>query len=569
MSILRWFGFDEDEEAVFLKLFRAEVAALERIVESSKAKERLLAPVTSANDPACMVALLATVKNLIDEALTRNNAFHLEESAKERALTHDYLADSVILRLRREFKQERVWNALRDELKKQRQFIAPPFSEEKLKQLKQSVEEERRILSLLETVTSSEISELHAHCAATVPLRHIFKRIVEIARDPVKFKYLCAQVEDAKTKMYPADYKTWQRLLREFKKGRSDALLRKEFEEMIEVKREHGEWAGFEKKDSALRPLWWALEGYTGMKNGVQVPGDIGDGVASLYAIGDDLYRHGVRHFELRYPALTNGLPEMAAAQELLDKEGKGIQLRMIIFCVAGNPATTDEDINKCCNSTRDLFKRHPDAFRKFIVGIDYSGPYNSLERNYTKDLAMLSDLGDEVGIHKFVLHIGEVFDGWQKMPMKERFATLKVSLDHLQQAAEFPGVKRLGHATVLGIEFSRFFSKRENTQLAEQDMKLEELEAQRERIADIIRKNGIAIEANPISNIRIANLHDIALHPAKWMLEKNLLVTVSTDDRSLFGTHIQKELFDLAHALRLKQAELERIIANAHAARL
>jgi len=61
-----------------------------------------------------------------------------------------------------------------------------------------------------------------------------------------------------------------------------------------------------------------------------------------------------------------------------------------------------------------------------------------------------------------------------------------------------------------------------------------------------------------------------MALHLARKMLhDQNLLITVSTDDRVPFRTHIQKELFDLAHALRLKQNELERIIATAHHARL
>lgn len=73
-----------------------------------------------------------------------------------------------------------------------------------------------------------------------------------------------------------------------------------------------------------------------------------------------------------------------------------------------------------------------------------------------------------------------------------------------------------------------------------------------------------IPLTVCPLSNVKLCVFDRLENHPLKTMLEKNLCVTINSDDPAYFGGYIQENYIDCYKALDLSQAQLHQLAANA-----
>ncbi|MCY9786433.1 adenosine deaminase [Nocardiopsis sp. EMB25] len=71
-----------------------------------------------------------------------------------------------------------------------------------------------------------------------------------------------------------------------------------------------------------------------------------------------------------------------------------------------------------------------------------------------------------------------------------------------------------------------------------------------------------VPVDVSPTSNVCTRAVGEIGDHPLPSMLDAGLLVTLNTDDPTMFGTDLTRE-YRTAHALGLSPADLVRLAAN------
>lgn len=107
---------------------------------------------------------------------------------------------------------------------------------------------------------------------------------------------------------------------------------------------------------------------------------------------------------------------------------------------------------------------------------------------------------------------------------------------ESIWQAIQFLDVERIGH----GIT-------------ARQDPEL----------VEYLKRERIAIEMCPVSNLRTGVVSSITEHPIREFYDKGLLVTVNSDDPSLFHTDMNNEYIQIHEHLNFSLAELFQISLN------
>lgn len=80
--------------------------------------------------------------------------------------------------------------------------------------------------------------------------------------------------------------------------------------------------------------------------------------------------------------------------------------------------------------------------------------------------------------------------------------------------------------------------------------------------------KRQIPLEICPISNAQTKACPDLAHHPILKLLDYGVCVTVNTDNRTVSNTNLNKEFEALRRELQMTDAQKEKMIANAYAAR-
>jgi len=85
--------------------------------------------------------------------------------------------------------------------------------------------------------------------------------------------------------------------------------------------------------------------------------------------------------------------------------------------------------------------------------------------------------------------------------------------------------------------------------------------------VEELIKRN-IPLEVCPISNAQTKACPDIAHHPILKLLDYGVCVTVNTDNRTVSNTNLNKEFEALRRELQMTDAQKEKMIANAYAAR-
>jgi adenine deaminase len=82
------------------------------------------------------------------------------------------------------------------------------------------------------------------------------------------------------------------------------------------------------------------------------------------------------------------------------------------------------------------------------------------------------------------------------------------------------------------------------------------------------LARERLALTVCPLSNLRLQVVPDLKLHPLRQMMEKDLVVTVNSDDPAYFGGYVNDNYRAVGDALSLNRDELIAIVRNGfHAA--
>jgi adenosine deaminase len=82
-----------------------------------------------------------------------------------------------------------------------------------------------------------------------------------------------------------------------------------------------------------------------------------------------------------------------------------------------------------------------------------------------------------------------------------------------------------------------------------------------------LLAERRVPVEMCPISNVRTGVVRCLSAHPIRTLVNAGVLVTVNTDDPTMFETSLEDEYEALASELGFTWVELEGLNANAVAA--
>ena len=83
------------------------------------------------------------------------------------------------------------------------------------------------------------------------------------------------------------------------------------------------------------------------------------------------------------------------------------------------------------------------------------------------------------------------------------------------------------------------------------------------EALIDELAKSKMPLTVCPLSNLKLKVVDDLKNHPLRKMIEKNLLVTINSDDPAYFGGYINENYLAIAEALNLSKEELAELTKN------
>jgi adenosine deaminase len=87
---------------------------------------------------------------------------------------------------------------------------------------------------------------------------------------------------------------------------------------------------------------------------------------------------------------------------------------------------------------------------------------------------------------------------------------------------------------------------------------------SQDRKLMDCLSQQGIAVEACPVSNVRTGAVPSLHQHPIRTFLNRGIVVTVNTDDPSMFHTDMNNEYLQLHKSLGFTIPELFKLSLNA-----
>jgi len=72
-----------------------------------------------------------------------------------------------------------------------------------------------------------------------------------------------------------------------------------------------------------------------------------------------------------------------------------------------------------------------------------------------------------------------------------------------------------------------------------------------------------MALTVCPLSNLKLCVVDDMKDHPLRTMLDKNLLVTVNSDDPAYFGGQVNANYQSVAKGLNLSKEDIVKLVRN------
>lgn len=209
------------------------------------------------------------------------------------------------------------------------------------------------------------------------------------------------------------------------------------------------------------------------------------------------------------------------------DHVRKGLDYGRMLDAINRGVYRADRDFGIECNLRIDLVRNYgPDAGMEVldwiekkgdnIISIDIGG---SEERFPPKPFASVYRRAGEMGLH-LVAHAGEV-----------------AGPKSIWEAVKFLSVEHIGHGVA-----------------AVGDL----------RLMNYLLEQGVTIEACPVSNIRTGAVSSLERHPIRTFLDRGLVVTVNSDDPSMFNTDMNNEYLQLHDRLNFTIRELFKLSLNA-----
>jgi adenine deaminase len=83
------------------------------------------------------------------------------------------------------------------------------------------------------------------------------------------------------------------------------------------------------------------------------------------------------------------------------------------------------------------------------------------------------------------------------------------------------------------------------------------------------LARERMALTVCPLSNLRLRVVEDLTAHPLRQMMDKDLVVTVNSDDPAYFGGYVNDNYHAVSDALSLTRDEIIAIVRNGFAASL
>jgi len=81
--------------------------------------------------------------------------------------------------------------------------------------------------------------------------------------------------------------------------------------------------------------------------------------------------------------------------------------------------------------------------------------------------------------------------------------------------------------------------------------------------LVQLLAQKQIPLTVCPLSNLKLRVVDNLENHPLKMMMEKNLLVTINSDDPSYFGGQLNDNYLKLAKALNLTTSDIYQLAKN------
>ncbi len=83
------------------------------------------------------------------------------------------------------------------------------------------------------------------------------------------------------------------------------------------------------------------------------------------------------------------------------------------------------------------------------------------------------------------------------------------------------------------------------------------------EKLVQRIANSQIPLTVCPLSNLELKVVTDLKDHPIPKMMEKNILVTVNSDDPAYFGGYMNENYLEIARALDLSKQQITTLVKN------
>ena len=83
------------------------------------------------------------------------------------------------------------------------------------------------------------------------------------------------------------------------------------------------------------------------------------------------------------------------------------------------------------------------------------------------------------------------------------------------------------------------------------------------ENLVEELARSQIPLTVCPLSNVKLKVFKTLKEHNLKKMLNKNLMVTINSDDPAYFGGYLNQNLIEIQKALCLSKSEIKTLIIN------
>jgi adenosine deaminase len=233
----------------------------------------------------------------------------------------------------------------------------------------------------------------------------------------------------------------------------------------------------------------------------------------ATYELCEDAAKENIIYMEIRFAPLLHlqqGLSPQAVVEAVLSgmrRAEKEFPIRTGLILCALKQESTDR--------SKQVAKLAAEYLGKGVVAFDLAGP----ERNFPPSLHHEAiKIAKEAGLH-LTIHAGE-----------------GCCPEHIKEALDL-GAERIGHGVYLYRD---------------------------EATERLIAERGIPLEVCPTSNLQISGMmNSYAYHPLKRYLDREIRVTLNTDNRLMSQIDLTHEFEKVIEAFSLSQDEIRTILLN------